>query len=176
MSKKSKSKSNSIADLHFISSLQLEQSVQLLGNLADEQHHITFSEVDENQFQFEIDYLDNHKKQARIKGTLQRWQGTETKLDADGRVDRLEISDPNFFNRPIASAVLIATAGINIALVTSFPALVVPFVLGVAGYGYYVRRQLDETKTIQTVLFRHRDYLLQLLIDTFKAHGDVRPI
>lgn len=125
MSKKFKGYSNPLADLQFVSSLPLERAAGLISQLADIRHRVTLTAVDSDTFRFHIDYTPSLSRESEVRGTLRRWQGTETRIDATGTVIPIE-------------------------------------------YGEY--QEVDKRRTLS---FRMRDYLLQLLIDTFKAAGDV---
>ena len=173
MEKKNKSATNASAELHFASSLNLEQAVILVGDIADEHHQVTLTEVSPNEFQFHIDYLPEQSKLAEISGTLQRWNGTETKIDADGTVYRMEDTSSSRSNTTvILSSISLTIAGSSLAIAAGQSQLIIPIFFAAVALGYYFFSS-EEDDNPQTVLFRHRDYLLQRLIDTFKSAGDV---
>lgn len=175
MIQKSKSKSNSFAELNFVSSLQLEQSVILIGDIADDYHQVTLTEVSSDEFKFHIDYLSEKFKVAEIKGTVQRWNGTETKLDANGEVLRLEASNSTKSQTEfVLSRIFLTFVGLGIAVFTGLGWLAVPIFIALGVSLYTSIDKLDENP--QTILFRHRDYLLQRLIDAFKSAGDVEAL
>lgn len=177
MSYKSKSKSNTLAELHFISSVQLEEAVYLLEAVTDDAHSVMLIEVSPDEFQFQIAYKPENAKLAEISGTLQRWNGTNTKIDANGAVMRLETGEET---SNAASGVISATVavfiGMGIAAASGQVWLIVPIILAGSSYAYMANSTAGEQEKPQTVLFRHRDYLLQILIDVFKSAGDVQAI
>ena len=178
MLNKSKSKSSSLAELHFIASIQLEDAVVLVGDIADKQHQITLTEVSPSEYKFEIDYVPNETKQAQISGTLQRWNGTETKIDANGAVNRVAIGNtPTSRLRNAASIVIASFIVGGVVASISSGIFVSPILLGGMLLGYNAIQTDDESKKDETIVhFRARDYLLQKLIDVFKSVGDVEAI
>jgi hypothetical protein len=88
MSKKLKAKSNTLAELHFVSSLPLERAVQAVGNLATDKRIVTLTEINADTFGMEIQQSEHETSQrtVNLKGQLQRWQGTETRIDCDAFV------------------------------------------------------------------------------------------
>src|SRR5690349_12094326 len=92
MAKKLKGRANPLAELHFIANMPLEQAVTLIRDLADDNYAVMLTEVDANNFKFEIDDTRTHSRASKINGTLQRWQGTDTRIDVTGDVIRTSIS------------------------------------------------------------------------------------
>ena len=176
MNTKSKSAQNENAELHFVSSLQLEQSVMLIGDMADDHHQVTLTEVSPDEFKFHIDYLPEQSKLAKINGTLQRWNGTETKIDADGDVLRLETGNTQRSHIAYILGTLLVTVGASgVAIIGEVAWLVVPIIISGIGTGFYTTLKTDDDNP-RVVLFRYRDYLLQRLIDAFKTTGEVEAI
>lgn len=180
MSKKSKSQTNPMAELHFVAAVQLEQAVQLVGEIANEAHQVTLTEVSADEYKFHINYLPDKSKQAEIRGSLQRWQGTETKIDASGYVIRMweldESASPILENIGRAFASLILFAGImlisNDIMFIGIPLLILAgiLIIGLIFISGLSDEEIDESR----VNFRARDYLLQRIIDTFKAVAEVQ--
>jgi hypothetical protein len=174
MSKKSKSRSNPMAELNFVAHVQLEHAVQLVGDIADERHQVTLTEVSPDEYKFHINYLPNKSKVAEVSGTLQRWQGTETKIDASSYVIRLwgtedegvhQVSSLFFLSLVLIAAVLAVSNGIlvvGLAIMTLAGVLLMVIISQAKG-------KADKP----SVIFRARDYLLQRIIDTFKTTGEV---
>ena len=99
-SKYEKGKSNQdLSQLTFASSLPLENAIDLLTSLADENHPITLTEVSPHKVEFEIGYIPKDVPLATVKGSLQRWNGIETKLDAKGDVIRLDRTSSKYDDR-----------------------------------------------------------------------------
>ncbi len=177
MNKKSKSTNNTLAELHFVSSLRLEQSVMLVGDIADEHHQVTLTEVSPHEFKFHIDYLPETSKLAEINGTLLRWNGTETKIDADGEIYRMEDSNSSKSTMPaILSSAFLTFVGTGFAISTGASGLALLIIIGGVGMTYYAISSDEDDNPQTIVLFRHRDYLLQRLIDAFKSVGEVEAI
>lgn len=176
MIQKNKSKSNSLAELNFVSSLQIKQAIKLIGDIANDYHQVTLTEVSPDEFMFYIDYLPEKSKVAEIKGTVQRWNGTETKIDADGEELYLKEVDQNQdITWPLMISIFLIGLGSNLALAIGQDWLIILIVIGVIVTGLYINYK-SEDKKAQKVIFRHRDYLLQRLIDAFKSAGDVEAI
>jgi hypothetical protein len=81
--KSKKAYTHPFTELHFVSTLELKQSVRLISNVAYP-HSILLTDVSPNTVEFDIQY-DNGK----IEGTLQRWQGNETRVNCAGDVSRV---------------------------------------------------------------------------------------
>lgn len=176
MSKKSKSRTNPLAELQFIANVQLEQAVQMLGNIADEQHQVTLTEVSPDEFEFHINYLPNKSREAEINGKLQRWQGTETKINASGNVIHLLDSEENTDSsgRQVIIIALFAFFGGFIAILNGSWIFGVSTIIITAPIVFFlVDWQSNERDDKSTLSFRERDYLLQRMIDTFKSEHEV---
>jgi hypothetical protein len=181
MAKKLKGHANPLAELHFIANMPLEQAVMLIRDLADNTYTITLTEMDADNFKFQIDDTRTHSRASKISGTLQRWQGTETRVDVIGEIIRSSISGKylgfilalfcflvvGFFS--LADGV---RNGIEHDFVYGFPAFVI-LLLGAAVFRYFQESPEDDNLNVQPIQFRERDRLLQLIIDTFKAAGTV---
>ena len=174
-SKYEKGKSNQdLSQLTFASSLPLENAIDLLTSLADENHPITLIEVSPHKVEFEIGYIPKDVPLATVKGSLQRWNGIETKLDAKGDVIRLDRTSSKYDDRgAIISTIVLAIAGSGVALAFGQIWLVPPIIFGAMGMSYYGSDYSKENKPSRIVLFRERDYLFQRLIDAFKAVSEV---
>jgi hypothetical protein len=176
MSKKLKRRANPLAELHFIADVPLERAVMHIGNLANDIYAVTLIEVDVNNFNFEIDNTREKSSQSKINGTLQRWQGTETRISATGDVTRTandlrKILGAFLFIFAVASCVV---GGLLIL----FNASIMGKIAGLMfiALSFYlvgiVSKELQKDAQALAV-FRGRDRLLQLVIDTFKSSGEV---
>jgi hypothetical protein len=177
MSKKLKGRANPLAELHFIADVPLEQAVMLIGNLADDVHVVMLTEVDANNFKFEIDDTREKSSQSKINGTLQRWQGTETRVDVTGDVVRqdLFLVKITSYLMPLLLLSVVPLLMLSAALLvrgeTLFSCITIS--LFVASLFAIAVDNEPQEETIAPVYFRERDRLLQLIIDTFKSAGKV---
>jgi hypothetical protein len=82
------------ADLRFISSLPLDEAVQVLAALAAPDTPVTLTEVDSDRWRFAIGYYEPGQKRASITivGVLRRWDGTYTRLDCTSRIHWREMT------------------------------------------------------------------------------------
>lgn len=167
---KDKLAQNSLSQLTFVSTLNLEDAVQLLSDLADDKHPIVLTDVSPDKILFEMDYLYQDSSLAKVTGSLQRWNGTETKLDARGSIKRLD----NAKNTDVASFVILAIGLIIFSIVVQNLWFIPIF--GILGLGIYAAAKLFETDDATVVLFRERDYLFQRLIDSFKAVSELEAV
>lgn len=171
-----------MAELHFVASVQLEQAVRLVGKIADGEHQVTLTEVSPDEYKFHINYLSDNSKQAEIKGSLQRWQGTETKIDASGYIIRMweveESATPILENMGRLFTGIILFLGIvlssNGIMFIGIPLLILASILIAALI--FISGLSDEEVDDSKVNFRARDYLLQLIIDSFKTVAEVQII
>ena len=161
MSKKLKGRANPLAELHFIADVPLEQAVRLIGNMADDKHAVTLTEVDTNNFKFEI------SSNSKINGTLQRWQGTETRVSCDGKVANKE----DYKSKIIFVLLIVAFLSVLVAIDAGVIAIWIAILIAVSNG----RADRNSLETNNDLLFRERDRLLQLVIDTFKAAGKIEP-
>lgn len=178
MGKKLKGRANPLSELHFIANVSLEQAVMLIQDLADDTYAVTLTEVDADSFEFEIDDTRQQSRQSKINGTLQRWQGTDTRVDATGDVVRDVVSSKTLTSF-IFMLVFFAIGFLMLAngmistehgLVYGLPAL------AIMSIGVFLLRQYRESADEDSILqvhFRERDRLLQLLIDRFKSAATV---
>jgi len=181
MTKKLKGHANPLAELHFVANMPLEQAVMLIRDLADNTYTITLTEIDADNFKFEIDDTRTHSRASKINGTLQRWQGTDTRVDVTGDVVRPSMSGttlgfiPALFCFLVVGFFFLADGvrnGIEHDFIYGFPAFVM-LLIGAAVFRYFQASPEDDNLTIQPIQFRERDHLLQLIIDTFKSAGRV---
>lgn len=175
MLNKSKSKTSKLAELHFISSLSLAQATMLIGDIADDKHHVLLTEVSADEVQFQIDYVSEDVKLASIEGKLQRWNGYETKIDADGDVNRIASREKARYNKVMRRIFAFTFLSGSFVAVIGQGYLVIPILLS----GFAMAANAEDNKQdnpMKTVLFRERDYLLQRLIDTFKDAGEVEAV
>src|SRR5690606_11445426 len=128
---KGKSAKSNLSELVFASSLPLETAIEVLSSLADEQHPITLTEVSPDKVEFEIEYLPQGISLATVKGSLQRWNGTETKLDARGDVVRLDTKEDKLTNNSaIISGLALTLATCGIALTYGHGWMIIPIFFG----------------------------------------------
>lgn len=171
---KGKSAKSTLSELVFASSLPLETAIEVLSSLADEQHPITLTEVSPHKVEFEIEYLPQGTSLATVKGSLQRWNGIETKLDAKGDVIRLDSNETNPSGGGLSVGIIALTViGSGLALAYGQEWMIFPIVFGTMGMSFYGMDSSAESRTSTIVLFRERDYLFQRLIDVFKSAGEV---
>src|SRR5262245_32142445 len=85
---KSKSRSPARSEIRFISSLPLDEALQVIGALASPDTPMTLTEINEDTWRFAIGYYEPDKKHpdVTIIGRLRRWHGTYTRLDCVSRV------------------------------------------------------------------------------------------
>ena len=175
MNKKSKSRTNPMAELHFVAAVQLEEAVQMVGDIADLQHEVTITEVSENEFKFRINYLPNKTKEAEIWGTLQRWQGTDTRIDASGYVIRMAETETKSGQWGGYFSILLFISAIwTISIGALIPGFLILFFGGIMAIFVLIltyAAKFEESGKV--VSFRARDYLLQRIIDTFKSEEEV---
>lgn len=85
-----KSKKSSIlvspSELHFVAAMSLDETLQHLGQLANPQIPITITEVTPDAYTFQVQYKREGRITAQVDGRLQRWYGTDTRVDVSGRV------------------------------------------------------------------------------------------
>ena len=174
MNKKSKSRTNPMAELNFVAAVQLEEAVQMVGDIADSHHKVILTEVSENEFKFRINYLPNNAKEAEIWGTLQRWQGVETKLHAHGDViHRQPEKSALDHNQRMMIFFLLVFGFVTLAFYPQLGASMIMIIGVYAAFFSWRKQSLGEKST---VFFRARDYLLQRIIDTFKAVAKVESV
>jgi hypothetical protein len=178
MAKKLKGHANPLAELHFVANMPLEQAVMLIRDLADGTYAVTLTEVDADNFKFMIDDIRTHSRASKINGALQRWQGTDTRVDVTGDVVRRALSEKTllFF---VTMLVFLVTGFFILAsgmmskehgFVYGFPALVIMLISAALLRSSQESLEDDAALPVQ---FRERDHLLQLIIDTFKSAGTV---
>ena len=181
MVKKLKRRANPLSELHFIANVSLEQAVMLIQNLADDTYIVTLTEVDADTFKFEIDKARQRSRQSKINGTLQRWQGTETRIDATGDVIRSSMPGKTqsfillMFSFLIVGFFILADGirnGVEHDLVCALPAFGI-IIIGAALFRTLQFAPEDDNDTALPIQFRERDRLLQLVINTFKAAATV---
>lgn len=173
---KRKSRAPAITELNFISSLPLEEAARLIGGLASPDMPVTLTEVDADTCRFELVYPDTHGASplAAVEGTLRRWEGTFTRLDCTGDVQR----EPGEARGPGYRTLLVLAGVFLLSVLLAQVALAPGFILmfgTLAELGYLIgTRPSDEMPAARDkVYFRERDALLNLLIRAFTAAGDV---
>lgn len=177
---KSKRTTPLFSELHFVSSLSLEESVQLIGQQASTEIPVIITEVDSDTFRFKLDASG-----ADIHGTLRRWQGTFTRVDCRSDVvaieDQEEItSNPVniLFNTLSFGVLLVPIVGIAIET-DNLPLRLLAFgaILLLLGAITMLNNTSAEKKRKGELPHAHfirlRDKMLQKIIDVFKTHGQV---
>jgi hypothetical protein len=148
-------------ELHFISELPLHQSSELISCVAYP-HPMVLTEVNPDTVKFDIQY-----ENGTIEGTLQRWQGDETRINCAGAVHRvLENNNPD----NLATNMVIVWLILSLALMFSQQ-----FALGFAAMiCLFVTATYLQNKDPEIIpIFRERDAIFQEIIDIFKANGEV---
>lgn len=184
---KGKTAQSTLTEMHFVSSLPLKKAVKLLDKLSTPETPVTLTETHSDLWQFELVYhpADEDAASAIVKGTLRRWEGTLTRLDCTGDVYRETRRGLPQFARPTgqtAMAMLVVGGVLLLILNMTHEPLVImsagvmiALIAAAGTAGNLARGLLDagEHEPVDQVFFRERDYLLQLLIDSFKAESDV---
>lgn len=166
---KRKKASNLHAELNFISSLELEQSADIIVGLADT-YPVTLTEKGHDRIDFEVKF-----SHGNVTGQLQRWQGTDTRIICSGDVVRVLYTNDQ--NHDIAPSV-VAVGGLT-CLILLGVGQVMPAMLGFAGltiWAAYNKSEASSKEPETILLFRERDAIFQYLIDSFKADGEVAPL
>jgi len=157
------------SELNFSSSLELEQSVQIIMALADT-YPVTLTERHIDCMEFDVKF-----RHGTVKGTLQRWRGNETRVTCTGDVARMVVTDNN---TEIVPAPVLLIGGIVFFMLLSagqaIPALVGFGALGALSFSQQAKLGNNEPEVL--VVFRERDAIFQYLIDSFKASGEVEPL
>lgn len=159
--KSKKASTHPFTELHFVSTLPLKRSVQVISNIAYP-HPMVLTKINPDTVRFDIQY-DN----GTIEGTLQRWQGDETRINCAGEVNRvLETRHSNGF----ANNLIVVWLMISLALMCSQQAtlgiIAMIFLLMTASW-------LQNSDPEIVPVFRERDAIFQEIIDSFKANGEV---
>jgi hypothetical protein len=159
--KSKKAYTHPFTELHFISTLELNQSVQLMSNVAYP-YPITLIDVNPNTVEFDIQY-DNGK----IEGTLQHWQGNETRINCAGDVSRV-VQRSN--SDSLASNLIVVLLIFSLSLLCSQQVAlgIIAIVLLMITTSWLQHRDPQIVP-----IFRERDAIFQEIIDTFKANGEV---
>jgi hypothetical protein len=173
---KGKHATDPLADLQFVSALQLEEALDVLSSLASPRTPITLTQLDADTWQFDMAYQRGAVPIAQIQGTLRRWQGTLTRLNAAGEVRRTEI----YLSRQVYMVEVIlglAILGGGVLMTLNglwFGMIVVGIGVGIAWgrWGLHFEDQADE-HTLTRVQFRERDALFQRIIAAFQRSGQV---
>jgi len=159
--KSKKAYTHPFTELHFVSTLPLKRSIQLISNVAYP-HPMLLTKINPDTVKFDIQY-----ENGTIEGTLQRWQGDETRINCAGDVNRvLETRHSDNF----ANNLLIVWLVISLALMCSqhvslgFIAMI--FLMITASW-------LQHRDPEIIPVFRERDAIFQEIIDTFKSNGEV---
>lgn len=177
------------AELHFYASVQLEEALAILADLAQPPLAVTLTEIDSDHFRFELSYtlLPGLPMNAPplVYGTLRRWEGTYTRLDATGQVYRFtrnprvqRTRGPMWLAPLVMLAFLVAAAQYQDAASLAVAAFVI-----VAGLSALLTSNNSaqpsamlagwEDNPEDVVEFRRRDELFRQIIAAFKARGEV---
>ncbi len=163
------------SEMHFVSSLSLEEAVHLIGQQASPEIPITMVEVDSDTFKFKLDDAG-----VDIHGTLRRWQGTFTRLDCRSDVEpetkRGQSVKLLFLFPTIYIIFVIILAPLMELNITLFQAMALFFVMFILCWIMFLNslpvRKLN-THVSAAPNIRLRDQLLDKLIDTFQKYGQV---
>lgn len=185
---------NRVTDLHFSSSLNLEESASLIASLADNSHHIELIETSPDSIKFTLHYILNKTDEGKIEGTLTRWNFDETRVDCSGNVVP---EKKNYLKYgwliPVAWVILVTVASyvpdcfiktcdsafVNIFSRIALGAFYLIHItcIGWLGILFSLRiARFFKKKEIRQINFRDRDRLFQLIIDSFKSQGDVQAL
>jgi len=157
------------SELHFSSSLELEQATQIITALANT-YPVTLTERNLDCMDFEVKF-----RHGVVKGKLQRWRGNETRVICTGDVSRVVVNENDL---KIVSTPVVFMGGIVFFMLLSagqaIPALVGIGALGALSFTQQSKFGSNEPEVL--VVFRERDAIFQYLIDSFKASGEVEPL
>lgn len=178
--KSKKSGSNPLAELNFVASVDLDHAMDLLAQLDDEDYDVIFTERNPDRIDFKITYPLGVWNGA-VQGTLQRWQGTDTRITCTGEAARYSQSEAmdksSFVGCMIAGVVgglFLSLAGLlfrsgELALVGVF-AMLTPMLMFSGFSTTSSRYELPEP------VFRERDAVLDKIIAAFKNAGEVKAL
>ncbi|MDQ7026679.1 MAG: hypothetical protein Q9P01_07890 [Anaerolineae bacterium] len=85
-SKKKKTFTDYQSELHAISPLPLDVLDERLQKMRGKRVTVQIQRIDPDRLAFEIQHRRDRRINAQVYGTLQRWQGTYSRLDADSQV------------------------------------------------------------------------------------------
>lgn len=185
MHKGKKARSALLTEMHFVSALPLKKAVKLLGDQAAPETPVTLTETSSDKWHFEMAYhpAEDEPASAVVKGTLRRWEGTLTRLDCTGDVHRANGSRlaALIHSSGQVTTLMILVVGVVLFIImnaTHNPLVVmgsgvVIALIAALGTAGSLLRNPDAGEEIDTVYFRDRDALLQLLIDVYMAAGEV---
>ena len=74
------------SELHAVSQLPMEIFREQLQRIEDKQVHVITRQFDNDVIDFEIKHRRDGHINAEIYGTIRRWQGTHSRIDADSRL------------------------------------------------------------------------------------------
>jgi len=175
------------ANLHFTSSLSLEQAAQQIASLADANHHIDLIEISPDRISFKINYTLNRTDEGKIQGTLKRWNHHETIVECKGKI----VPKPSLTGTLLKGGCFLAVFTI-IAMVIGetffdtycsqssvcdfFYAFMVSVTFVILVAAIWINQLSDNKNKGVELDFRERDRLFQLIIDSFKSQGDVQAL
>jgi hypothetical protein len=81
--KKKKALTQYKSELHAISPLPLDVIGERLERIGDKQVAVQLQLVDDDTLAFDMQHIRAERMNAQVFGTVQRWQGTYSRLDAD---------------------------------------------------------------------------------------------
>ena len=159
--KSKKAQIHPFSELHFVSTLPLKRSIQLMSNVAYP-HPLRLTEINPNTVKFDIQY-----ESGIIEGTLQGWQGNETRINCAGAVSRVLQSNQS---DNLATNLVIVWLVISLALMCSqYATLGIMAMICLLITSSWLQNRDPEIVPI----FRERDAIFQEIIDSFKANGEV---
>jgi hypothetical protein len=175
MMKKSKSGFSIPAELHFISSLPIEEAARLMQGLAAPDTKVTLGEITADMWYFAIDgYLPGQKDPViTIAGTLRRWQGTLTRLNGSSSIRHpalppaLRGALPILWGILSMGLVVLIDALVSSTLALILLAVIMAVVFAVFFYGAVQAAALDKPTE------QKRDQIFEAINSSFKLAGDV---
>jgi hypothetical protein len=181
-SKKKKIFSNYKSELHAISPLPHEVISERLQQLGDKRVTIHLQIVDDDTLAFDIHHQRDTHTNAQVFGTLQRWQGTYSRLDADSGVHI-----PLFWlNHVLTFGMFIILTLMSMALWAlllggfyyRFPwEFALPLSLLMAGGGMQVIPSFELFRDEQYQALKDVDYMMQAIADALSdSKTDAQPV
>ena len=83
---KSKNISAALSELHFTSSMNLDEALHHISNMAGKDALVTLTQNSPDHYGFQVQRYNADKPVGGVVGTLRRWQGTQTRVDVSGRL------------------------------------------------------------------------------------------
>jgi hypothetical protein len=180
---KSKSGSPAVSEVRFISSLPLDEAVQVMGALASENTPVTLTEINPDTWQFTMHYDEPGTKIRRITvvGTLCRWNGTYTRVDCIRLEPKLSVLAQAVIAFFLATHLylgievvrfILRGPGVILTLLSTIPGLYAAVMIYI-----FVRilweGGVDQRITTPTLRYFERKNLFEDILRAFRLAGDV---